>query len=122
MSTVIQSIQRWSMRKLLHFRKAKFFASPRGGETVLNRLTPEVLPEISAGPAILRRARPSVLVHRLAYLLPSGGSAKGASCSLIFALSPTTTIVICSGLMYWTAIRCTSAGVTAFTFCTYVFR
>src|SRR5437762_1513530 len=48
--------------------------------------------------------------------------ANGASCSEIFALSPTTTIVISSGLMYSAVSFCTSAGVTAFTFCTYVFK
>ncbi len=48
--------------------------------------------------------------------------ANGANCSEILALSPTTTIVISSGLMYCAVCFCTSAGVTALIFCTYVFR
>ncbi len=38
------------------------------------------------------------------HLFESPFVAKGASCSLIFALSPTTTIVICSGLTYCAVI------------------
>jgi len=54
----------------------------------------------------------------LVYLAVSGRAAYGASCSVIFDLSPTTTMVICSGLMYFAVMRCASSGVTAFTLCT----
>ena len=53
------------------------------------------------------------------YLVPG---VNGASCSEILALSPTTTMVICSGLRYSAVSFCTSAGVTALIFCMYVFR
>jgi hypothetical protein len=46
----------------------------------------------------------------------------GPSSSPIFDLSPTTTMVIDGGFRYCAVIFCTSAGVTAFTLATYVFR